>query len=132
MKKVVIVIGLLVLVAVVWKTGVFEPAAAKAYKAHRKAQLEAQGYSRDIVSPAKWTLEIESCMTNGDKAEILAVEKTATIPPNAASLAFATIATRHIEATLERKNGRWLIASEEVVSKDVSTYEDRKAAREGG
>ncbi len=132
MKKALIVIVLAVVVGFFWKTGAFEPAASKAYKAHRQAVLEAHGYSRDLVAQRKWSLKIESCDTVGDTAHVRASERTATIPPNAASFAFATIVTEKLEAQLELKNGKWLVAEEKVVNRDVSTYEDRKEARDGG
>jgi len=115
-----------VAVIVAWQMDVFEPAAAKAYRAHTERAMERGGYSDDLVSPAKWSVDIESCSVSGDQAEIRAIVKTGTIPHGAASLAFATIVTRTIDAEMEKRNGRWVVVDEEVLTEDVSTYEDRK------
>jgi peptidoglycan/LPS O-acetylase OafA/YrhL len=122
---------LLVVVAVIvaWQMNFFEPAAAKAYRAHTERAMERGGYSDDLVSPAKWSIDIENCSVSGDQAEIRAIVKTGTIPQGAASLAFATIVTRTIDVEMEKRGGRWVVAKEKVVSEDVSTYEDRKGAQ---
>jgi hypothetical protein len=122
---------LLVVVAIIvaWQMNFFEPAAAKAYRAHTERSMERGGYSDDLVSPAKWSIDIENCSVSGDQAEIRAIVKTGTIPQGAASLAFATIVTRTIDVEMERRGGRWVVAKEKVVSEDVSTYEDRKDAQ---
>jgi hypothetical protein len=122
---------LLVVVAVIvaWHLDFFEPAAAKAYRAHTERAMERGGYSDDLVSPNKWSVDIENCKVSGDQAEIRAIVKTGTIPQGAASLAFATIVTRSIDVEMEKRGGRWVVAKETVVSEDVSTYEDRKDAQ---
>ena len=112
-----------------WKVGLFEAAPAKAYKMHRQHYLEARGFSKELVSQAKWSIEIERCKQSGSSAEVLATEKTAKIPHNAASFAFATIVTRELKAQLALENGKWVVVSEEVLKEDVSTYDDRKNAR---
>ena len=78
------------------------------------------------MAQKKWSIEIEECSVSGDRAQVRAVVKMATIPPNAASFAFATIVTRTIDAELQKKKGRWIVAKETIASEDVSTYEDRK------
>ncbi len=129
MKKVLV----LALVAIAgfgaWKVGLLEAAPAKAYKMHRQRYLEARGFSQELVAQAKWSIEIERCEQSGSHAEVLATEKTAKIPHNAASFAFATIVTRQLEAQLALENGKWVVVSEEVLKEDVSTYDDRKNAR---
>jgi hypothetical protein len=115
-----------VAVIVAWQMDVFEPAAAKAYRAHTERAMERGGYSDDLVSPNKWSVDIEDCSVSGDRAEIRAIVKTGTIPHGAASLAFATIVTRKVDVEMEKRGGRWVVAKETVVSQDVSTYEDRK------
>ena len=125
MKWLVIVVVVIAAI-VVWQMDVFEPAAAKAYRAHTERALEGKGFSDDMVSSKKWSMEIEDCAVSGDRADVRAVVKTATIPPNAASFVFATIITRTIDAEMEKKGGRWVVVSENVVAEVVSTYEDRK------
>jgi hypothetical protein len=122
---------LLVVIAVIvaWQMNFFEPAPAKAYRAHTERAMERGGYSDDLVSPAKWSIDIENFSVSGDQAEIRAVVKTGTVPQGAASLAFATIVTRTIDVEMEERGGRWVVAKEKVVSEDVSTYEDRKDAQ---
>ena len=126
MKKLLAILAVVVAAVVAWQMNVFEPAAAKAYRAYTERAMERRGYSDDLVSPAKWTVDIEHCSVSGDRAEIRAIVKTGTIPQGAASLAFATIVTRTVDAEMEKKNGRWVLVKETVVDKDVSTYEDRK------
>lgn len=122
---------LLVVVAVIvaWQMDFFEPAAAKAYRAHTERAMERGGYSDDLVSPNKWSVDIENCSVSGDQAEVRAIVKTGTIPHGAASLAFATIVTRTVDVEMEKTGGRWVVAKETVVAEDVSTYEDRKGAQ---
>jgi hypothetical protein len=126
MKWVAVVVVVVIAVVVAVQLGVFESGAARAYRAHRQHRLEAKGFSKDMVSSRKWSLEIESCEVVGPRAEIRAVQTTATVPPNAASLVFATIITRTIEAELVQEDGRWKVVGEEVVDEQVSTYEDRR------
>jgi len=123
------VLLLVVAVIVAWQMNFFEPAAAKAYRAHTERAMERGGYSDDLVSPAKWSIDIESCSVSGDQASIRAIVKTGTIPHGAASLAFATIVTRTVDVEMEKRGGRWVVAEEKVISEDVSTYEDRKGAQ---
>lgn len=118
-----------VAVLVAWQMDIFEPAAAKEYRAFTKRAMERSGFSKDLVSTRKWSIEIEDCSVSGDRADLRAIIKTATIPPNAASFAFATIVTRTVDAEMEKRGGRWVVAKETVVSEDVSTYEDRKDAQ---
>ncbi len=125
MKWLVIVVVVIASI-VVWQMDVFEPAAAKAYRVHTERALEGKGFSDDMVSSKKWSMEIEDCTVSGDRADVRAVVKTATIPPNAASFVFATIITRTIDAEMENKGGRWVVVNENVVAEDISTYEDRK------
>jgi hypothetical protein len=120
------IVAIVVAVVVAWQMDVFEPAAAKAYRAHTERAMERGGFSDDLVSPAKWSLDIESCDVSGDRAEIRAIVKTGTIPRGAASLAFATIVTRTVEVEMEKGGGGWEVAKEKVIDKDISTYEDRK------
>jgi hypothetical protein len=115
-----------VAVIVAWQMDFFEPAAAKAYRAHTERAMERGGYSDDLVSPNKWSVDIENCNVSGDRAQIRAIVKTGTIPHGAASLAFATIVTRMVDVEMEKRGGRWVVAKETVTSEDVSTYEDRK------
>jgi hypothetical protein len=122
-------LGILVLVIAVivaWQMNFFESGAAKAYRAHTKAAMERGGFSDDLVSPAKWSVDIESCDVAGDRAAIRAIVKTGTIPSGAASLAFATIVTRTVEVEMEKGSGGWKVAEEQVIDKEISTYEDRK------
>ena len=114
MKWLVIVVAVIAVI-VAWQMDIFEPAASKAYRNHTKKTMERSGFSKDLVAQKKWSMEIEDCSVSGDRADIRAIVKTATIPPNAASFAFANIVTRTIEAEMEKRN-----------SEDLSTYEDRK------
>jgi hypothetical protein len=120
-----------VAVIVAWQMTFFESGAAKAYRAHTKAAMERGGFSDDLVSPAKWDLEIESCDVAGDRATIRAIVKSGTIPRGAASLAFATIITRTVEVEMEKGAGGWKVAEEKVLDKDISTYEDREDSQLG-
>lgn len=123
------VVLVVVAVVVAWQMDVFESGAAKAYRAHTERTMERGGYSDDLVSPNKWSVDIESCNVSGDRAEIRAIVKTGTIPHGAASLAFATIVTRNIDVEMEKTASRWVVVKETVVSEEVSTYEDRKGAQ---
>ena len=130
MKKV-LLLALVVAIGGVgaWKAGLLEAAPAKAYKEHRQRYLEANGFSQDLVSQAKWSIDIDACEQSGSQATVMATEQTARIPGNAASFAFATIVTRQLKAELALEDGKWVLVNEEVVSEDVSTYDDRKNAR---
>ena len=129
MKKLLVVALVAIVAGAAWKLGAFEPASAKAYRTHRQHILESRGYSQDLVAQAKWSLDIDRCEQSGSEAEVFATERTASIPNNAASFAFATIVTRQLEARLRLDNGRWVVVDEQVLNEDVSTYEDRKNAR---
>lgn len=126
MKAFLAVFLVVVAVVVAWQMDFFEPAAAKAYRAHTERAMERGGFSDDLVSPAKWSLDIESCDVSGDRADIRAIVKTGTIPHGAASLVFATIVTRTVDVQMEKRNSIWVVIEEKVISKDISTYEDRK------
>ena len=129
MKAFLAIFLIVVAFIVAWQMDVFEPAAAKAYRAHTERAMERGGFSDDLVSPAKWSIDISSCDVSGDQAKISAIVKTGTIPHGAASLAFATIVTRTVDVEMEKRNSVWVVVKEEVVSRDVSTYEDRKDAQ---
>ena len=126
MKAFLAVLLVVVAVIVAWQMDFFEPAAAKAYRAHTERAMERGGFSDDLVSPAKWSVDIESCDVAGDRADIRAIVKTGTIPRGAASLAFATIVTRTVDVDMEKKGSMWVVVKEDVISREVSTYEDRK------
>jgi hypothetical protein len=48
------------------------------------------------------------------------------MPPNAAALNFATIITKKLRVEMEKNGGQWKLKNEEVVTKDVSTHDDRR------
>jgi hypothetical protein len=104
-KWLIIVALVVAAVVVVLQTGVFEPVAAKACRAHTETAMERRGFSDDLVSSEKWSMEIEDCSVSEDRASIRAVVETAAIPPNASSFMFATIITRTIDAETENKGG---------------------------
>ena len=61
MKVLLAILAVVVAVIVAWQMNFFEPAAAKAYRAHTERVMEGSGYSDDLVSPAKWSVDIENC-----------------------------------------------------------------------
>jgi hypothetical protein len=126
MQKIILAVVVLVGILLVANSGLLEPAASKAYRSHREAVLESKGFSREMTSSRKWSLEIDDCTVDGNEAEIRATEKTSVIPPNAASFVFANITTRVFEARLEERSGRWVVVEEKIVDEQFSTYQDRK------
>jgi hypothetical protein len=128
-KVLLAILAVVVAVIVAWQMHVFAPAAAKASRAYTEQAMEARGYSDDLVSPDKWSIDIESCDVSGDRADLRAIVKTGTIPQGAASLAFATIVTRTVDVEMEKRDSVWVVAKEKVISEDVSTNEDRRGAQ---
>ena len=127
MKKVSLVVAVVIVVVVAASMlDVFAPAASKTYRSYRQAVLEQEGFSKELVASKKGSVEVDECTVSGDTATVRATQKTAVIPPNAASFAFATIVTTRFEATLEKAAGGWKVVEEKELSRDVSTYEDRK------
>ena len=125
-KKIIPVILLAISLIIAWEVGYFEKPACKAYRELHQQGIEARGFSKDLVANRKWSLDLDSCTVDGDTATVRATEKTAIIPANAASFAFATITTRQLEAKLAKVGGQWRIVEETEISKDISTYDERK------
>jgi ubiquinone biosynthesis protein COQ9 len=48
----------------------------------------------------------------------------------AASFAFATIVTRKLEVELELQGEKWVVANENVLDENFSTYGDRKYGKQ--
>ena len=126
MKKILTVIILTIAGFIVWKVAFGEPEAIKAYNDFKESEMASRGFSKDLVAQRKWSMEIENFKEEGSKASFLAIEKTYTIPRGAASFTFATIVTRKLEVKMELEGSIWRVINQEEISKDVSTYEDRK------
>ena len=130
MKKILPLVILIIVAVVVWKVAFHEPAAAKQYREYRKTVMAAKGFNERNAHNSRWSLKIESCEIDGSPAVVNAVETTARIPPNAASFAFATIVTRKLEVELELQDEKWVVANENVLDENFSTYEDRKYGKQ--
>ncbi|MCP4649383.1 MAG: hypothetical protein GY853_04790 [PVC group bacterium] len=132
MKKLVILLLLVGGGLYLWQTGVFEPKAVKVYRAYREKTVARQeGIKTGKPSAStRWSLKINSCKIEDSIADISATERVARIPLNAASFVFATIITTEFKAKLRLKDDKWIVFKEQSLSRDISTYEQRKRSNQ--
>ena len=104
----------------------YEPKPAKVYREHRREIMAARGFDNELTSSTQWKLKIKECKVKNNRADIVAEEITAKIPPNAASFVFATYVKRELKVQMWKKGDTWKVMRETVVSEEVSTHDDRK------
>ena len=105
-----------------------EPGPARDYRAFKEARIkpEMQSIDNPMKNLVKWDLEIDNCTENGETATINATEVQYRMPPNAAALNFATIITSKLKVDMKKTGNQWKVMNEELLNKDVSTYDDRR------
>ena len=112
----------------------FESKAARAYREYRASlhteYPEEPPYSQipELMRHAfiDSRIDFEKCKVDGDSADIVVLETTRWMPPNAAGLNFATIVSLKIHAAMKKNGDKWEVAEEEILTEEISTHDDRK------